>query len=113
MASNSPTKPDYQKKMEELKMKATQIAQRRMLTLLDRSRVRDRRSIGDMLERVDVLSINQTTALIKLLEAWKANKHQDYPVCLKKGRKIEGEEPARSMCAYKREEMVEDKTSRE
>ena len=65
-------------------LKATQIAQNRMLRLLDGSRVRDRRSIGDMLERVDVLSINQTTALIKLLEAWKANKHQDYPVCLKK-----------------------------
>ena len=69
-------------------MKVTQIAQNRMLRLLDGSRVGDRRSIGD------VLSINQTTAQIKLLEAWKANKHQDYLVHTKKERKMEGEEPA-------------------
>ena len=40
-----------------------------------------------------MLSLNQTTAQIKLLEAWKVNKDQDYSVHLKKERRerrIEG-----------------------
>ena len=60
-----------------------------------------------MIARFDLLSINHTTAKINLLEALKASKHQDYPVCMKKERKIEAEEPARNTHAYNREEIVE------
>ena len=78
-----------------------------MLRLLDGNRIGDRRSIGDMLEKFVKLSINQITAEIKFLEAWKANKDRDYPVHLKKERKVEGKEPARKTRAHNREEIVE------
>ena len=59
---------------------ATQVAQNKMLRLLDGSRIKDRRSVKDMLEKFNMLSINQTIAEIKVLEAWKANKDKNYPV---------------------------------
>ena len=39
-------------------IKATQLAQNKMLRLLDGSRIKDRRSVKDMLEKFGVLSIN-------------------------------------------------------
>ena len=54
-----------------------------MLRLLDGSRVKDKRNIGDMLEKFGILSINQTMAQIKLTEAWKANKDNNYPIKLR------------------------------
>ena len=63
-------------------MKATQLAQNKMLRLLDGSRIKDKRSVKDMLEKFNMLSINPTMAEIKLLEAWKANRDEDYPIRL-------------------------------
>ena len=67
-----------------------------MLRLLDGCRIRDRRNVKDMLEKFDMLSINQTLAQIKLLEAWKANKDGNYPIHMKKRERTEGDEPARN-----------------
>ena len=53
-----------------------------------------------------MLPISQSTALIKLLVAWKANKDCDYPIPLKKERKIEGKDPAKNKRAHNREERV-------
>ena len=69
------------KKMKNIK--ATQLAQNKMLRLLDGSRVKDKRRIWDMLEKFGMLSINQTIAQIKLTEAWKANKDDNYPIKLR------------------------------
>ena len=89
-------------------LKATQIAQNKMLRLLDGCRIRDRRSVKDMLEKFDMLSINQTIAQIKIMEAWKANKDENYPVHMKRRERMEGEEPARNTRASRRgEEMPE------
>ena len=79
-----------------------------MLRLLDGSRIRDRRNVGDMLEKFDMLSINQILAQIKLLEAWKASKDENDPIHMKKKDRTEGEEPARNTRACRREEeMIE------
>ena len=61
-------------------MKAVQIAQNKLLRQLDGSRIKDRRSIKDMLDKFDMLLINQTSAQIKLTEAWKASRDADYPI---------------------------------
>ena len=88
-------------------IKATQVAQNKMLRLLDGSRLKDRRSVKDMLEKFDMLSINQTIAEIKITEAWKANRDEDYPIHLEKERRTEGEEPAKNTRATNRREMKE------
>ena len=49
-------------------MKATQLAQNKVLRLLDGSRIKDKRSVREMLVKFNMLSINRTT--IKLQEAW-------------------------------------------
>ena len=46
--------------------------------------ISDRRRIKDMLEKQDLLSVNQTSAQIKLTEAWKASLDTDYPVKMKR-----------------------------
>ncbi len=66
------------KKTENMKM--TQIVQNKMLRMLDNSKIKDKRSIKEMLEKFDLLSVNQTAAQIKLSEAWKASKDSSYPV---------------------------------
>ena len=45
--------------------RATQIAQNKVLRLLDGSRMKDKGSVGDMLVKFDILSINQTAVQIK------------------------------------------------
>ena len=52
-----------------------------------------------MLEKFDLLSINQMLAQIKLLEAWKANTDENYPIQLMKRERAVGEEPARNIRA--------------
>ena len=59
-------------------MKATQLAQNKVLRLLDRSRIKDKRSVREMLVKFNMLSINRTT--IKLQEAWKASLDNKYPL---------------------------------
>ena len=51
------------------KIKAKQIAQNKALRLPYGSRVKDRRKIKEILNRFDILSVNQNTAQIKLQEA--------------------------------------------
>ena len=45
-----------------------------------------------MLERFNLLSINQTSAQIKLLQAWKASRDLNYPINLTKTRLAEEEQ---------------------
>ena len=59
---------------------ATQIAQNKVLRLLDGSRVKDQKRIKEMLDRFDIPSVNQTAAQIKLQEAWKASRDPDFPI---------------------------------
>ena len=52
-------------------------------------RIKDRRSVAEMLKKFDLLSVNQTSAQIKLTEAWKASRDRDFLIKL---RNAEGEE---------------------
>ena len=61
-------------------MKMVQIAQSKLLRVLDNSRIKDKRRKKDMLDKFDMLSVNQTAAQIKLTEAWKAMNDKEYPV---------------------------------
>ena len=84
----------------------TQVAQNKVLRVLDRSRIRDRRSIKEMLDKLDMLSVNQTMVQVKLTEAWKVSKDEDYPVKMKQDR-IQDNEDRREVSLGTRREMKE------
>ena len=65
-------------------MQAAQIAQNKMLRLLDNSTLSDRIPTVDLLKRANMLSVNQLSASIKLTEAWKSCNIEDYPIELEK-----------------------------
>ena len=88
-------------------IKTTQIAQNKMLRLLDGSRVKDKRTTKDMLEKFEILSINQTIAQIKLTEAWKASKDDNYPIKLRWTRENVGETEQRNTRQTARHTMRE------
>ena len=46
---------------------------------MDRSTIKVKSRIKDILERFDLLSVNQTSAQIKLLGVWKNSKDSEYP----------------------------------
>ena len=57
-----------------------QKAQNRMLRTLTKTKIVDRKRITDMLRETDLLSVNQTSAQIKLTEMWKATRDTKYPI---------------------------------
>ena len=84
----------------------TQVAQNKVLRVLDRSRIRDRRSIKELLDKLGMLSVNQTMVQVKLTEAWKVSKDEDYPVKMKQDR-IQDNEDRREVSLGTRREMKE------
>ena len=76
-----------------------------MLVVLS-SKISDRRSIKDMLEKQNLLSINQTSAQIKLTEARRASKDDTYPVKMKREPRQETENE-RTLRPGTRKEMEE------
>ena len=52
-------------------MKRTKIAHNKFLRMMDNCRIRDRKSITEMLVKNEILSVNQVAAQIKLTEACK------------------------------------------
>ena len=65
-------------------MKAVQIAQNKLLRLLDNSSLRDRKHSKDLILKFQLLSVNQTAIQIKLMEAWKSTHLSDYPTQMEK-----------------------------
>ena len=62
--------------------KSLQITQFRMLRLINNTRIKDKVSIGHMLKKFNILSVNQLTAQIKLQEVWKAVHTEKYGISL-------------------------------
>ena len=60
-----------------------------------------------MLEKFDFLSVNQTAAQIKLTEAWKASRDDQYPIKMRKERPEGEESSTRSTRPVMRREMDE------
>ena len=63
-------------------MQAVQVAQNKMLRLLDNSTLSDRIHTVDLLKKANMLSVNQLAASIKLTEAWKSCNMENYPIQL-------------------------------
>ena len=55
-------------------IKKAQLAQNKILRLLDNSTLKDRKSTCELLQKFDMLSVNQLAASIKLTEIWKSIK---------------------------------------
>ena len=56
--------------------------QNNLLRSLNGTRVKDKVSIASMLDKFSMLSANQINASVKLLEAWKALKLENYPLVI-------------------------------
>ena len=63
-------------------MRIAQITQNKMLRFLVGAEKKEHNRIKDMLETVDLPSVNQLAATIKLTETWKAVNVENYPVSL-------------------------------
>ena len=63
-------------------MRLAQVAQNKMLRLMDGVTVKNRTSIKDLLKKADLPSVNQLAATIKLTETWKSVNIQNYPTRL-------------------------------
>ena len=55
-----------------------------MLRFLKNSKLKDKVSTKSMLEKLNVLSVNQMNAQIKMTEMWKANNVDNYPLKIEK-----------------------------
>ena len=63
-------------------MKALQLTQNRMLRAINGTRIKDQVSIKLMLDKFNLLSVNQLAAQIKLTEVWKAANGEGYAISL-------------------------------
>ena len=60
-------------------MKDLQLTQNRLLRAINNSKISEKVSIKSMLEKFNLLSVNQLTAQIKLREVWKSVNCENYP----------------------------------
>ena len=63
-------------------MKSLQLTQNRMLRAINGSKIKDKISIASMLNKFNLLSVNQLAANIKLIEVWKSLNVPGYPLVL-------------------------------
>lgn len=63
-------------------MKLAQLAQNKMLRLMDGATRKDRTRISDLLKKAELPSVNQLAAIIKLTEAWKTVNIPNHPTSL-------------------------------
>ncbi len=63
-------------------MKSLQLTQNRMLRAINNSKIKDRISVTSMLQKFNLLSVNQLAAQIKLTEVWKSINIEGYPIVL-------------------------------
>ena len=63
-------------------MQATQVAQNKLLRLLNNCTRADRTHTADLVKNTNILSVNQLAASITLTEAWKACNVTNYPIQL-------------------------------
>ena len=60
-------------------VKDIQKALNKMLRIMERKRISDRVPVKEMLDKHGMLSVNQTSAQIKLTKMWKARNVKEYP----------------------------------
>ena len=65
-------------------LKDLQVSQNKMLRLLNNSRISDKVSTASLLQKFNMMSVNQINAQAKLSEMWKAVRDEDHPFNLEK-----------------------------
>ena len=65
---------------QSVELDKLQIAQNNMLRTLENVRVKEKVSVKSLLEKNQMLSVNQTMAQIKLIEMWKSKNVASYPL---------------------------------
>ena len=63
-------------------LKAIQLTQNRMLRVINNCRIKDKIRTKSMLDKFNLLSVNQLAANIKLVEAWKSIHQDGYSITL-------------------------------
>ena len=63
-------------------MTSLQLTQNRLLRALNNTRIKDKISTKFLLDKFGLLSVNQLSAKIKLVEVWKSIQSEDYPIKL-------------------------------
>jgi hypothetical protein len=71
--------------------------QNKILRILDRAIVSDRKSAKTLLDNQNMLSVNQIAAQIKLTEMWKASNDPKYPIKMKTRERQENAVETRSV----------------
>ena len=67
---------------KNINMKAAQVAQNKMMQMLNGSTLKDHITTKQLLEKFNLPSVNQISAEIKITEAWKIMNIIDYPITL-------------------------------
>ena len=66
----------------QISLKSLLSTQNRMLRMLNGTTIKDKISSCKLLEKFGLLSVNQLSAKIKLIEGWKIVHEEDYPLTL-------------------------------
>ena len=88
-------------------MKTLQMAQNKLLRVMNNCRIKDRISTKTMLEKFNMLSVNQLAAQVKLVEVWKSQNDPKCPIKMKR-KMLTEEERTRSLRPGTRRDLVED-----
>ena len=65
-------------------LKAIQLVQNKMLRALNRTNIKDKVSTDSLLKKFNITSVNRLNAQVKLLEVWKSQNLDKYPLEIKK-----------------------------
>ena len=77
-------------------LKAIQMEQNKLVRLLNNARISDKKSTISLLDKANMLSVNQINAQIKLTEIWKAVNRGNCPIKVTKMKDVLPERPLRS-----------------
>ena len=77
-------------------LRAIQLMQNKMIRSLNNVKITDRNTTESLFKKVNLLSVNQTNAQIKLTEIWKAFNNENYPIKVTKMKDVLPERYLRS-----------------
>ena len=77
-------------------LKAIQMIQNKMVRVLNNVKLTDKQSTKSLFKKVNMLSVNQTNAQIKLTELWKAVHNENCPINITKMKDVLPERALRS-----------------
>ena len=100
----------HHQEQKTMTMKTLQITQNRLLRVLNKTRVADKVSIKSMLDKFKLLSVNQLSAEIKLIEVWKSINIDKCPIKLEPYNPIQNASASRPQLRPKQTRVFKDTT---